>query len=84
MQQKKAQEEADKQTILPDENVPVIEKALAEVGLTQVVPNAQGMLTAEDFVNLQKSIMIALFSLNKTNTKDHVERRRNLIKAGNQ
>ena len=84
MQQKKAQEEADKQTILLDENVPVIEKALAEVGLTQVVPNAQGMLTAEDFVNLQKSIMIALFSLNKTNTKDHVERRRNLIKAGNQ
>lgn len=46
MQNKKAQEEAEKQTNIPDENIPVIEKALAEVGLTSMMPDIQGMVTA--------------------------------------
>jgi hypothetical protein len=52
--------------------VPAIEKALEEVGLTSILPSPEGTMIPEDFVSLQKSIMIALFALNKTSTKDHV------------
>lgn len=66
MTQKKFQEEQEKKLDLTEEHMEIVEQAVITSGLTVIAPTMAGLISVDDFLTLQKILMMSMINITRS------------------